>query len=277
MTSNNAFEILNDKIIESLDKHLPVQKININKLKPSRPWLTISLHKCITKSKRLYSKTLQKHCPETDHLKYKNYRNVLNKLKRKAMQLYFTDKCLEFKQNGKKLWQIIRKVTQTCNDKSTVINCLKINDIKCYENKAIANEFGQYFAYLGRKYHNKIPQAKKEITEYLRAIDPEKNSIYFDPTTELEIDKIISNLQSKNSHGHDGLTNKLIKDLKPALIKPLGFLFNLSLATGNFPEIYKKSDVVPLYKSKCRELVSNYRPISLLPVLSKILEKIVYK
>ena len=80
----------------------------------------------------------------------------------------------------------------------------------------------------------------------------------------------------KNSHGHDGLSNKLIKEIKTALCKPLQILFNSSLKHGVFLEIYKNSDVVPLFKLKSKFVLTNYHPISLLPVISKILEKVVY-
>ena len=277
MTSSNAFEFLNERLTDSIDKHLPQKEVNINRLKPSRPWLTSSIQRCISKSKRLYAKTLSKNSTPADYLKYKNYRNTLNVLKRKLMQMYFINKCTEFKQNGKKLWQIIRKATQSQNDKSSIIECLDIDNIKYYESKLIAEEFGQFFANIGRDYYNKIPKSKKSIDDYLESITNNETSLFLTPTSEIEIDRIISNLQSKNSHGHDGITNKIVKELKPALIKPLCIIFNISLSTGYFPDIYKRSDVVPLFKSKKRDKLTNYRPISLLPVLSKILEKIVYK
>ena len=277
MTSINAFEYFNDLLVDSVNKNLPIKKVNTNKIKPSRPWLSQALQKCISKSKKLYAKTLSQNSVTADHENYINYRNILNKLKRKSMQLYYTNKCLEFKQNGKKLWHIIRKATQKTNDKNSTIECLTVDNIKHFDSMTIANEFGKYFACIGKNYYKKIPKPKRNIESHQGSMETVSNSIYFEPTSEFEIDKIISNLQSKHSHGHDGLTNKLLKELKPALVKPLSILFNISLSEGAFPEIYKKSDVVPLHKSKCKTLLNNYRPISLLPVLSKILEKIVYK
>ena len=86
--------------------------------------------------------------------------------------------------------------------------------------------------------------------------------------------ELITNLIPKNSSGYDNLSNKLIKKLLPALIDPLTIVFNKSLAEGIFPEAMKKADVVPLYKSKDHQDSNNYRPISLLLTLSKLLEKI---
>ena len=73
------------------------------------------------------------------------------------------------------------------------------------------------------------------------------------------------------------MSNKLLKRLLPAMLEPLTILFNKSLSEGTFPEIMKKADVIPLYKAKDNQETNNYRPISLLLTISKLLEKIMYK
>ena len=93
----------------------------------------------------------------------------------------------------------------------------------------------------------------------------------------MEIETIIKKLAPKNSSGHDGISNKLLKDLGSELCYPLQIIFNKSLKDGEFPDIMKLADVVPLYKNKNRDACTNYRPISLLLTISKVLEKIVYK
>ena len=190
------------------------------------------------------------------------------------MKLYFSNKCTEFKQNGKKLWSIIRKVIQKQNEKSSVIDCLEINNIQCYESKLIDKEFGKLFSSVGLKYANKIAASNNSLDYYLNKMSNNTKSIYFIPATESEILKVIEKLHNKNSHGHNGLSNKLIKEIKTALCKPLQILFNSSLKHGVFPEIYKNSDVVPLFKLKSKLVLTNYHPISLLPVISKILKKL---
>ena len=89
----------------------------------------------------------------------------------------------------------------------------------------------------------------------------------------MEIETIINNLAPKKSSGHDGISNKLLKDIGSALCYPLQIIFNKSLELGRFPDIMKLADVVPLYKNKGKDYCTNYRPISLLLTISKILEK----
>ena len=85
------------------------------------------------------------------------------------------------------------------------------------------------------------------------------------------------NLPAKNSSGYDEILNNLLKNLCPSLLTPLERIFNKSLNDGVFPKLMKKADVTPLFKSKRENDANNYRPISLLLTISKVLEKIVYQ
>ena len=94
--------------------------------------------------------------------------------------------------------------------------------------------------------------------------------------THCDIIAIISSFKSKTSSGHDGVSSKLVKDLKYALSFPLSIIINNSLAMGLVPDMAKLAKIIPIYKAKDKKDISNYRPISLLPVVSKILEKVVH-
>ena len=84
-------------------------------------------------------------------------------------------------------------------------------------------------------------------------------------------------MQPKLSKGPDGLSNFLLKQLANVLKGPLTVVINKSLSRGEFPDLLKLARVVPLFKAGEMELLDNYRPISLLPVMSKVLEKIVFQ
>jgi hypothetical protein len=84
-------------------------------------------------------------------------------------------------------------------------------------------------------------------------------------------------MQNKSSAGHDRLNNKLIKGIKEGITLPLTIIFNKSIEKGNIPDSLKLAEIKPIYKGKGSKLdCQNYRPISLLPSISKILEKIIY-
>ena len=87
---------------------------------------------------------------------------------------------------------------------------------------------------------------------------------------------IIKSLNSNKAHGYDNLSIRMIKICEESISLPLKIIFETSLKHGVFPEIWKKANVVPSHKKENKTLIKNYRPISLLPIFSKIFERIIY-
>ena len=104
---------------------------------------------------------------------------------------------------------------------------------------------------------------QKETSFYLKEINPQI------------ISKINASLKPKKSHGWDCMNNYLLKSLAPVLLPTLTSLVNNSLKKGIYPDVFKTARVIPLYKSGDQKLTSNYRPISLAPVISKVYERVV--
>ena len=93
------------------------------------------------------------------------------------------------------------------------------------------------------------------------------------PTNHTEVIRVAASIKAKASTGIDGLSNKLVKLIIPVIAKPLTHIFNKSFVKGIFPDVYKIAKVIPIFKSGDKNHPINYRPISLLPTFSKILEK----
>ena len=91
-----------------------------------------------------------------------------------------------------------------------------------------------------------------------------------------ELIKIIRTLNINKAHGHDDISIRMIKICDKSLIKPLTLLFKTSIRSSHYPDIWKKSNIIPVHKKNDKRLVNNYRPISLLPVFGKIFEKIIF-
>ena len=130
---------------------------------------------------------------------------------------------------------------------------------------------------MGKNFARKIPSSNTSISDYLRHLQSNKASIYLNPTDVCEIKKIVAKLPPKRSSGHDNISNILLKDIVASIVDVLCVIFNKSLELGEFPSTMKLAEVVPLYKGKEHYLETNYRPISLLTTISKVLEKIVYQ
>ena len=92
-----------------------------------------------------------------------------------------------------------------------------------------------------------------------------------------EVNNILQNLQLGKSSGPDGINNRILKELSSELAYPLCSLFNSSLSSGSFPSSWKEANVTPIFKKDDTLNVSNYRPISFLNTIGKVMEKLVHK
>jgi hypothetical protein len=138
----------------------------------------------------------------------------------------------------------------------------------------IATEFNKYFAKIGPSLASTIHHTGRDFSSYMQNIN--SYSCFFRPTNEEEIIKIIGRLGTRKSAGHDDIKPDIIKNVKNEIAFPLSLIFNVSLASGVFPDDMKLAKVVPIYKKEDPESFGNYRPVSVLPCLSKVLERIVY-
>ena len=87
------------------------------------------------------------------------------------------------------------------------IDCLKIDNILHYSSEKITNEFGNYFASVGKNCAAKLPSSQTNIKEYLKMLPSCKNSIFLEPCSKEELTKLVSNLANKNSSGYDKISN----------------------------------------------------------------------
>ena len=240
-------------------------------------WVTGGLINSINKGKKLYSMSVKDTATDRDIKRYRDYNLVLRKVKRYARKKYYLDRCVEFKTNTRELWKTINHILGRSRDKSTCINELKTENLVITRQKDIANELGKFFSTVGENYAKNTSKFKKDSNYYLSLILRNDKSIFMSATNPQEIGKLIEKLPNKKSSGYDNIDNVLLKSIKNEIVVPLSMIFNESISQGIFPTCMKLAEVVPLFKSKDHKEKSNYRPISLLLTLSKLLDKIVHK
>ena len=105
-----------------------------------------------------------------------------------------------------------------------------------------------------------------ETTETFSSLDISKD----------KITKIIRFLEPSKAQGHDGISIRMLKLCASSISKPLFLLFKHSLENECFPNEWKSSNIVPIYKKDDKQLIQNYRPVSLLPICGKIFEKLIF-
>ena len=168
----------------------------------------------------------------------------------------------------RKLWDNIRTLTHTKEPRQTSIELEGTSDAK--------EAFAAHFSTIAEKTHQKIPKTNSDPTQFMQT--QEIVEFDFSLISQDEAYNIMKGLKPKRSSGMDGISSKLVKLLAAELSKPMQDIINKIISSKSFPTAWKKAKVVPLYKNKGNtNNIDNYRPISLLPSLSKIAEKVMTK
>ncbi len=135
------------------------------------------------------------------------------------------------------------------------------------------NKFNSFFTNVGQNLNNAINlHPDQSFNHYLK--NRYNLKLTFQNIDEENVSEIINKLSSKASFGFDGISAKLLKSIKTAVIKPITIIINQMINTGIFPDKLKIGKFIPIFKKDNETQFTNYRPISLLPTISKIFEKI---
>ena len=172
----------------------------------------------------------------------------------------------------KQTWRAINDLLGKAKPKSC--SSLKIKNQIENDAKQITNHFNQYFSNVGNALREKLPQSCSDFEIYLPKSS--SKSLYFNPVTPTEVKRVTTELKSKHSCGLDGISTRTLKFYPGNIALILAHIFDLSLSEGVFLKAFKHAKVIPVFKKGSTNDVNNYRPISLLSVMSKILEKLVY-
>ena len=140
--------------------------------------------------------------------------------------------------------------------------------------KAKANAFNNYFANIGGNLASSIPGASKTANEFMPP--PMCDSLFLCPVTADEIQLEIAKPQTGKAVGPSSIPISILKILKSELAGPLQVIFNTSFLTGIVPDKFKLAKLIPVFKKGSQTNLSNYRPISLLIVFNKLLEKLMF-
>lgn len=235
-----------------------------------KPWMTPGLLRCIRNRDRLHK--LHKRDPVniTTRLTYTRYRNYCRNLLKKVKQTYERVEFTKAKNNPKTTWKLIKNIANFNNKSDSNSDLLQISTTP----ERSINLVNEYFGNIGHDLASKfINQPNSGVPPTLTTF-PQLNSMALIVTDRQEIESILMGLR-KSSVGWDNISVSLLKAARHILTPVITHIFNLCFMSGIFPSVFKEALVHPIYKSGDRGHVNNYRPISVLSTLSKILEKII--
>ena len=274
-----------DKSNQSINNLFPFRKLsNKEKKLKHNPWINNNILKEIKDRDKLYSK----HKKATDtarkeelSLQLRNQKIKVKNLLQLSKKQYFSQYFQDHSANAKKLWEGVNQIIASKSKPNSSINCLEIKDdtnntTSVTNPKLISNIANKYYTNIAgdilktRKY-----KGNKHFKQFLK--NPNTIKFLINQTDPQEIEDIIKNFDSSKGVGPNSIPPKILKQISHLISTPLSIIFNKSFRTGIFPGLLKISKINPIHKKDSKLLISNYRPISLLSNINKIIEKLMFK
>jgi len=266
---DDRMDFFNDKLYESYNRCCPVRSKQITVSHKFKPWITNSLIDCINYKYVLFRKFKRSQIP---FQRYNSYKNLLTRIIRRSKVRYFYTKFNACKNNPRTTWRTINTLMNRKVSRSEV-NEIRDGNRVLSQPVDIANHFNSYFSGIALALDNDIPHVDASPLDYLEEIQP--NSFFFRPVTDCEVECFINKLPNK-SVSLNCVPVFIFKRFANILSPIIARLFNSSINSGLFPSSLKIARISPLHKKGDRMCVGNYRPISNLPIISKLFEKLMY-
>ena len=180
-----------------------------------------------------------------------------------------------FTQNFKNSKQIWKGINALLNRHKKQQNTIYLEDNGFISDPTkVANKFNDFFLNVADKLSAKIENKNSKPQDYLK--NPSKSKFNLKEITPDEVVPVISQLDSKKSGDIYNISPEIVKLSDQVVAEALSIIFNRCIREGNFPDALKLAKVIPIHKGDSVPKVSNYRPISLLPIFSKIMERLIY-
>lgn len=191
-----------------------------------------------------------------------------------SSKLAFHAKLISSSDNQSKVvWNIVNQESGRKSKIQTHNTTLNVGGVLISDNKLVAETFADYFSSIAR---TSLDNKYGHLVSLSCTSSPlHNNTFFFHPVDSYEVIDTIRSLKNKKSVGADFISVRMLKSMSEYIAEPFSNLINLSISSGCFPELLKHATVIPVHKKNDMEDVSNYRPISILGVFSKVIERIV--
>jgi hypothetical protein len=239
--------------------------------KKRKPWCNPTIRKGIRRQHRLHRKMKADPTPHNIK-KHKQFRNKLRKACLAAKRAELRKALDNTKGDPKAQWTVIRTLIPDASKTRASPTRLTHNGTTYTDPKEIADLMNDHYITIGRRTAQTIPPQTHDPVAHKPTTAP---SFTLAKTTLRTVAKLMNTLDRHKASDIYGIKPSLIRDLTPTLAPILTDLFNRAIEESTYPDALKLTKVIELYKSKDTTLAINYRPISLLPIIAKLLDKIV--
>ena len=265
---NDIVETWSNLFCEIVDKHLPLRQHRV-KRKQQPKWLTADIIDAFKTRDRFKSLNNQE--------QYKIWRNKVSKMIKASKTRQYSEIINENVNNPSSVWKLFKELGASKRNIGSSIFSIKINDKTIDNPSEISTEFNKFFVSVASKIKEPVVPSN---FDRLRTFCNEKlteNTSFSIPTLGHEkVEKYLKNIDITKATGVDTIGPRLLKLAAPYISESLTFICNQSIVKSVFPKKWKEGKVTPLHKNGAKDDTTNYRPISVLPVVSKLLEKHVH-
>lgn len=252
-----------------LDVHAPLRKKRVKN--KASPWLTPEIKKLMYKRDFLKKKSISNKSRSTFEA-YKRVRNQINTAIKKAKVNYLTN---EIDYDSQSSWHTWRAINTLLGRKSKVtgVKELNVEENIVTDPRIISDTFNVHFSTVGSKISGSVPHTTTLPETFVKQSD---STFQFSTIAPSMIQHMLSRLCIRKASGLDKISAEILRLAAPVISGPLSIIFNQSIQTGIFPDKWKNAKVFPVHKGNAKDDPNNYRPISVLPVVAKVFEKLVY-
>ena len=267
--TDDVLEAWTDLFLQVVDKNLPIKQHRV-KRETQPEWLTPEILDAMKKRDR--------HKSLRNDYNYKWWRNKVNKLIKESKKNRYQTYIENNKDKPGSIYKLFQDVGagKRCR-KQLNISSVNNNGIQTGNPTEIANIFNNFFVNIASKIKEPVePSNHDKLKEFCNSKLPENTKFSLHQLEKDKVLKYLSTMDSSKATGSDNIGPRLLKFAAPYIADDITFICNHSISTSSFPQKWKEAKVSPLHKNGPHDDVNNYRPISILPVLSKVLEKHVH-
>ena len=265
--------------ISCLDNIAPVKSVRIKQR--TEEWVDSEVLQCIKDRDNAFY-IYRKNRTDDNLNRFKSLRNKANFFIANAKKNFFKSSVEANQNDSKSLWKSLKQLGMPSTKSQSSSNVgLNIDGTVNFDKIKVAEKFNQFYTSVADNLVRKLPKALTSFGSGFvfnfyssKGVLPE--SFSFAVISEGSVLKYLNTLCPTKATGLDGIPARFVKDSAPIIAEPLSHIINLSIIQGVVPDDLKTARVVPIYKKNDKTDVGNYRPVSILSIISKIMEKAIY-
>ena len=270
---DTAVSLLTCKLTAVLDKYAPIKTIQV---RPNyAPWINDNVKEAMRQRDTAQIVASMSQCPD-NWREYKNIRNSATKVIKNAKKVWETEQLNYFGNSAKDLWRNVKSWMRWKNTGPPTQLFYKGELVT--SPYGLASAMNSFFIQKVKELQKKIPPPNGNPLEYLQqAMSTRTCSLKFEQVHPEQVLKIVQSLKNSKATGLDDIDTSTLKLVIHDILPALTHIINLSLSSLTFPKAWKLAKIIPLLKKGDPLDPQNYRPVALLSVVSKVLERVIFK